>query len=368
MEKIYKPEKFNASEKINLKAFFGFFDKFDFDCTSNSISEEERNNAVFCKLGIDDTLEQHRLVTDCSIDLLDNVEEEETDEARHLDTVRVRETYKESLKEIYIKHRYHKDVCQIDTNKTSISSEADLHPGTDFAVSLRIYHPFRFNYQSSSRRTKANSYMNLKFSHEIIVLGSNTLEQLRDAILCSSDLGLCVEVTEKPTPVVDPKTVYPSGFFFIDNTFYNDFRNPSSIDYSEVIRTWAQDRDIAPLHVATMSIQLKELTPRFGYPYVYLHQGNCEHICVFSDAWVLSPSSNLNSKMYPMCIGIHQAYSKLCHICGTEGARWICLDSDRLPQDRMLFCNTCFKSYNYSDNNKIGDFKAYPYYNTTSII
>lgn len=65
MEKIYKPEKFNASEKINLKAFFGFFEKFDFDCTSNSISEEERNNAVFCKLGIDDTLEQHRLITDC---------------------------------------------------------------------------------------------------------------------------------------------------------------------------------------------------------------------------------------------------------------------------------------------------------------
>lgn len=67
------------------------------------------------------------------------------------------------------------------------SKKANIQPGTEFAVAIRVYYP-----RSSDGLSK------LRFSHEIVVLGSNTLTDLRDKISCRADFGLCIEV-ENPT-------------------------------------------------------------------------------------------------------------------------------------------------------------------------
>ncbi|KAF5284140.1 hypothetical protein FQR65_LT00140 [Abscondita terminalis] len=366
-----KEDGFCAYYKDNSVPYTLVFEKFSQlnynNDNEDNLTEDQIKDLVFQNLKVDD-LEQHRLMTDCSINLLDDSDnEEDLGDAKCLNTTRVRESYKSILKEVYVCHPYHKQ-HHVESEQAITSTQDDLKPGENFAVSFRIYHPFRFTYSTTCylRKFKPNSHTNLKFSQEIIALGSTRLDELRDAIKCSSDLGLCVEADELESNNlnIDPKRLYPSGFFFIDDTFYNDLRCPNSIDYSDVIRQWGRERDIAPLHVSSMATtQIKELTPRFGYPYVYVHQGNCEHIFVFSDAWVLSASDNLNSKRYPIFTGGHYKYSKLCHICGKTSAKWICLDSDRLPQDCMLFCNVCFQSYNYNDEGRVGNFKAYPYFN-----
>jgi snRNA-activating protein complex subunit 3 len=80
------------------------------------------------------------------------------------------------------------------------------------------------------------------------------------------------------------QSVYKSGFFYINGTFYNDTSEPSNIDYSKIIRKWAETRDIGPFKVAPMNARIDSLCVRFGYPWVYQHQGCCEHIIVLSDA------------------------------------------------------------------------------------
>lgn len=81
------------------------------------------------------------------------------------------------------------------------------------------------------------------------------------------------------------QNVYKSGFFFIENTFYNDLRDPSNRDNSDEIINWAAKRKLGNFKSESMeSTRIDSLSVKFGYPWVYQHQGSCEHILVFSDA------------------------------------------------------------------------------------
>lgn len=73
--------------------------------------------------------------------------------------------------------------------------------------------------------------------------------------------------------------------FYFDNTFYVDTRHKSNLDYSEPIRTWGLTRGIKLGESVSMeSVKVEDLTIRFGYPYLYMHQGCCEHVVYISDA------------------------------------------------------------------------------------
>ncbi|KAH7966498.1 hypothetical protein HPB49_016860 [Dermacentor silvarum] len=114
--------------------------------------------------------------------------------------------------------------------------------------------------------------------------------------------------------------LYKSGFFYIGNTFYNDMSDPSCRDYSEVIIEWAKDphREIGPFKTADMEkTKLADLELRLGYPYVYVHQGYCEHLVVFSDMRVLHPHDSQHRLDYPMALKSfsfgRRVFCMLCH-------------------------------------------------------
>jgi len=53
-----------------------------------------------------------------------------------------------------------------------------------------------------------------------------------------------------------------------------------------VIIEWSKDpnRGIGPFHSKRMeTAHFIDLTARLGQPYVFIHQGDCEHIVIFSD-------------------------------------------------------------------------------------
>lgn len=99
-----------------------------------------------------------------------------------------------------------------------------------------------------------------------------------------------------------------------------------------------------------------------GYPYVYQHQGDCEHIITFSNAWLLTNSDLLNSTDYPYIKSVQRLRTKHCILCYKSTAKWICYNSDRLPHNEAFVCQQCVLEYNYKDGKKIGNFKLYPYY------
>lgn len=212
-----------------------------------------------------------------------------------------------------------------------------------------------------------NRSKNLRPSQEIVLLGSNTLTDLRDKILCTNDVGCSINIDSIHKSDLKPKELYPSGLIFIDNTFYNDFRNENAIDYSEVIIKWGESRNMTDFKKAKMEeTKIKDLSPRLGYPYVYQHQGKCEHTFIFTNARLTMKSDLYFS--YPLYSRLCAVSGRYCDICRKNIATFLCMESVRLPHDQMYLCKVCFRSYNYVDGEKLDNFKAYHYFDKTLIL
>lgn len=108
-------------------------------------------------------------------------------------------------------------------------------------------------------------------------------------------------------------------------------------------------------------VEIGNLNPRFGYPYVFQHHGRCEHIFFFAQARIVNPSDNLKLSEYPYISKVANCKCVNCYICGTSVANWIIIDCDRLPDDKSPLCDICFQSYCYVNGTKIGSFKAFPF-------
>ncbi|XP_011706096.1 PREDICTED: snRNA-activating protein complex subunit 3 isoform X2 [Wasmannia auropunctata] len=239
-------------------------------------------------------------------------------------------------------------------------SSDNIKPNEEFLVYIRVYEPFKSH--PSSFKHKINIPI-LKLNSIISILGCQTLYQLRQKIMCQSDLSITTEISENPYQKPGPmaKNGYKSGFFYIEDTFYNDLSEPSNIDYSNIIMEWAAARDIGPFKVATMDAQINSLCTKFGFPWVYQHQGCCEHLIVLTDARLLTIDDVLVSSAYPRIEKIRPISGKNCIYCGMFNVHWIVTEHDRIPHDISYFCNRCFISYNYVDGKKVGNFKAYSY-------
>ena len=240
------------------------------------------------------------------------------------------------------------------------SSQQLAIPGKDFLVYIRIYAPFKNRVYNKT----AAQLIKVTLSNVVSILGSQTLADLRDKISCISDLSIITEMSENPVikPGPSAKDIYNSAFFFIEGTFYNDMRHPNNKDNSHVIREWAKTREIGSFETALMEeTRIDSLNVRFGFPWVYQHQGNCEHLVVFSDARLLNCNDSLSIEYYPRIERIKPHINKYCMTCGIYSVRWFTTNNDRLPHDPCFFCDKCFRSYNYVNGKKIGTFSAYPY-------
>ncbi|XP_054268170.1 uncharacterized protein LOC128989996 isoform X2 [Macrosteles quadrilineatus] len=152
---------------------------------------------------------------------------------------------------------------------------------------------------------------------------------------------------------------YKSGMFYIDNTFYIDTVEGTE-DYSEPIKKWAQENHIdVGKTMAMHDRKVEDLRVRFGYPYVYIHQGSCEHIIMISQARFITEKHSLHSSDYPNITKTSRSSISYCLICTKKPADRIVMGSDRMPHDVNLMCQDCFISYHYVGTQKICRFKAY---------
>lgn len=238
---------------------------------------------------------------------------------------------------------------------------------------VQVFKPIK--QPAGQRKMRMAGCLSYKIQAEVAVLGCQTLQSLRKKITCISDAALVGDYSESTEDPVGPRAsdVYKSGFFYIGDTFYNDMSDPSCRDYSEVILKWAKNpkRKVGPFKTARMEEStFQDLELRLGYPYVYVHQGYCEHLMVFSDMRIIHPSDSQRVSDYPMVLKTFPFGKRvLCMMCKQSTCRWVVYENERLTDDPFFLCKLCHESFNYTrDNRKIGHFRAHPFLDWNSVL
>ncbi|CAO2587946.1 snRNA-activating protein complex subunit 3 [Lemmus lemmus] len=153
----------------------------------------------------------------------------------------------------------------------------DMIEEGELILSVNILYPVIFNKHKEHKPYQT-----------VLVLGSQKLTQLRDSICCVSDLQIGGEFSSTPdqAPEHISKDLYKSAFFYFEGTFYNDKRYPECRDLSRTIIEWSEshDRGYGKFQTARMEdFTFNDLNIKLGFPYLYCHQGDCEHVVVITD-------------------------------------------------------------------------------------
>ncbi|XP_022541684.2 snRNA-activating protein complex subunit 3 [Astyanax mexicanus] len=199
----------------------------------------------------------------------------------------------------------------------------------------------------------------------LLVLGSQKLSELRDGICCVSDLQVFGEFSSTPdmVPQFISKDHYKSAFFFFEGTFYNDMRFPECRDISTTTREWAKKNDFPEFKSTKMEdTTFYDLRLKVGYPYLYCHQGDCEHVVILTDIRLAHRDDCLDAKLYPLLTHKHRVATRKCCACHLYISRWITTNDPHAPSEPCLYCDQCFRSLHYDEQgNKLGDFNAFAY-------
>ncbi|KAF7259508.1 hypothetical protein EG68_02793 [Paragonimus skrjabini miyazakii] len=189
-------------------------------------------------------------------------------------------------------------------------------------------------------------------SQRIVLLGSQTLANLKDAIKCPQDkvwLGDCSDALDDPELHIPAERLYKSAYFFIERTFYDDLRHPGTTSISEPVLKWVQSKEefdsSGPYVSSTMdAVNLNDLTIHVGKPYYYVHQGNCEHVIIFSDVSIIDREACQSRESFPMLTGRNYIRPLRCAACKRLPTRWLASNcGDLLPTDPCPLCDVCIR-------------------------
>ncbi|OTF81188.1 snRNA-activating complex subunit-like protein [Euroglyphus maynei] len=209
----------------------------------------------------------------------------------------------------------------------------------------------------------SNQKMKLQLDREYEILSCQKLTVLRDSYFCLSDMIHQQDYSENPDISVPKKMKHheKTGLYFIDNVFYYDDRFES--ESFDSIFDWSKKSNDCLAKKSMMSeTRFEDLSIRLGYPYLYIHRGNCEHLLVFTDIRLFVPKIETNSPDdYPRFTIMEDLVSVKCQMCQLYSSKWLTIDNKRLPISPYYFCHNCFVTFNYDQNlKKIGSFRAFP--------
>nr|KAJ3423166.1 Topoisomerase 1-associated factor 1 [Polyrhizophydium stewartii] len=201
----------------------------------------------------------------------------------------------------------------------------------------------------------------------IRVLASQTLADLRDAFMCTSDQ---LRIDDEP----DSAGCGPS-FFFIENKFYVDLRSGAADPtvyvmetrrpcaklcratmltralLGRILRKWMQEDsdsfgivDIATVRMETAT--LSSLWLSLGTPYLFTHHANCSHIVTFDQMHVFNPKIDPGKRQnYPLVAFEVLRKPPKCSVCQVFHASVATFDDIHTPESPALWCDSCFDEF-----------------------
>ncbi|KAF7321799.1 Expansin-like EG45 domain-containing protein [Mycena kentingensis (nom. inval.)] len=186
-------------------------------------------------------------------------------------------------------------------------------------------------------------------SSRLLILSSQTLGDLFDAILCPS-AEMRAEIHDEGGNLVGyehgPPT-RPGCVVCMEGLAYGD--GESEVDYADKLIQHLQNVPKEPgpavkkAPTAMHDTALASLTLRIGQPYWLMHHGNCEHILVCEQMRLQHPSDPTSG--YP--ITTHIPYPQgleSCRVCNKFQSEWSILNDERLAESPCAMCDTCWKA------------------------
>ncbi|XP_014391924.1 PREDICTED: snRNA-activating protein complex subunit 3-like [Myotis brandtii] len=232
---------------------------------------------------------------------------------------------------------------------------ADMIEEGELILSVNVLYPVTFH-----------KHQEHKPYQTMLVLGSQKLTELRDPICCVSDLQIGGGFSNTPDQASEhsSKDLYKSAFFYFEGTFCNDRRYPECRDLSRTIIEWSEshDRGYRKFQTAKMEdFTFNDLHIKLGFPYLYCHQGDCEHVVVITDIRLVHRDDCLGRILCPL-LTKHWLWTRKCFVSKMYTARWVTNDDSFAPDDPCFFSDACFRMLHYdSEGNKLGEFLAHPY-------
>eukprot|EP00736_Rhodelphis_marinus_P011414 Rmarinus@m.7003 len=113
------------------------------------------------------------------------------------------------------------------------------------------------------------------------------------------------------------------------------------------------------------SCKFQDLQVRLGHPYLYYHQGGCEHLIVFQSIRAAGRHDVVCKSHYPVVVDHYTSYfRRKCIVCDVFLAQYVCRNDPLSPCDPAFFCEKCYLELHYSSDGTLltTGFEVYPYY------
>ncbi|CAG8781793.1 17967_t:CDS:2, partial [Cetraspora pellucida] len=221
-----------------------------------------------------------------------------------------------------------------------------------------------------------NQSKNSTRTQEFLVLGSQPLTALRDAFYCLRDFYK-LEPWEQPKPTTilnETNQKMSPSYFFIENVFYNDFRDPRAVDYSRNIIEWVKEKDryrqpgLGLYRSKIMEdVMFNELSIKLNQPYLFVHQGNCQHAVVFRDLRLKQAYDDPDPAAYPKAIFRGKIGRHKCRMCMQRPAILVTVNDFLSGESPAYFCDPCYYQFHYNanqdllyDNFQLSELKGIP--------
>ncbi|KAI8809426.1 snRNA-activating protein of 50kDa MW C terminal-domain-containing protein [Cladochytrium replicatum] len=169
-----------------------------------------------------------------------------------------------------------------------------------------------------------------------LILASQTLMDLQNVIRCPTDVLFPDSL--KVDNVIPPS----SSYFFIEHVFYVD---PRGEDTARPLVDWLKERKLETNAYAMDDQPLCSMQLQLQTTYLFVHNGDCEHRIVFTDARFLHTTDDPDLSKYPITVFSSISLSNPCRFCEKAFAQLAIFDHSELPENPTYGCKKCFDAF-----------------------
>lgn len=140
-----------------------------------------------------------------------------------------------------------------------------------------------------------------------------------------------------------------AGFLYIAGVLYADHRFGST-DYETPVVSFleAQGMRVEKVLLDNKPVCFEDLSVQLGVPYVYVHDGNCEHLIIFRDVRAAS-----GPPRPPRVLWSKPPRVRPCDICKVRCATKFTFGDRLADASPFHYCPQCYRDAHYDDQGRL---------------